>query len=139
MKKLEVGYTSGVYDLFHVGHLNILKSAKEHCKHLIVGVSTDELVMQYKKKKPVIPFKERIAIVSVIKYVDEVVPQDDLDKVLAWEKHRYNALFGGSDWVKNNTIAKAKQLLEPQGVEIILFPYTDTTSSTMLTEVLKKL
>ena len=72
MKKYKVGYTTGVYDMFHIGHLNILKRAKEQCDYLIVGVSTDELVEDYKHKKPIIPFDERFAIVEAIKYVDKV-------------------------------------------------------------------
>ena len=134
-----IGYTSGVYDLFHVGHLNILMSAKKHCDYLIAGVSTDELVAQYKNKKPVIPFEERVAILSAIKYVDEVVVQDTLDKIAAWHRYKYTLLFGGSDWETHAQIISVKQELEPQGVRIMLFPYTQTTSSTILTNALLKL
>jgi glycerol-3-phosphate cytidylyltransferase len=88
-KKYNVGYTSGVYDLFHVGHLNILRRAKEQCEYLIVAISTDELVQQYKNKTPVIPYEERKAIVEAIKYVDEVVPQVNRDKIAAFEKHHF--------------------------------------------------
>ena len=137
-KYMRIGYTSGVYDLFHIGHLNILMNAKEHCDYLIAGVSTDELVAQYKNKKPVIPFEERVAILSAIKYVDKVVPQDTLDKIAAWHKYKYNFLFGGSDWETHSQIISVKEELEPQGVKVMLFPYTKTTSSTILTEALLK-
>ena len=99
----KIGYTTGVYDMFHIGHLNILKKAKEQCEHLIVGVSTDEVVEQYKHKKPVIPFEERLAIVQAIRYVDEVVPQTNMDKFEAWKALRFDVLFHGSDW-KNSAI-----------------------------------
>ena len=97
-KKYKVGYTTGVYDMFHIGHLNILKRAKEQCEFLIVGVSTDELDEKYKHKTPIIPFEERMAIVAAIKYVDQVVPQFNMDKFEAWEQIHFNALFHGDDW-----------------------------------------
>ena len=98
MKKYKIGYTTGVYDLFHIGHLNIFRKAKEQCDYLIVGVSTDDLVESYKNKRPVIPFEERIEIVKAIRYVDETIPQESLDKIEAWNKIHYDALFHGSDW-----------------------------------------
>ena len=85
-----IGYTSGVFDMFHIGHLNILKRAKEHCDFLIVGVSTDEVVQDYKHHTPVIPFKQRAAIVEAIKYVDKVVPQTTMDKLQMWEQNHFN-------------------------------------------------
>ena len=81
-----IGYTTGVYDMFHIGHLNVIRRAKEQCDYLIVGVSTDELVQKEKNKTPVIPYKERAAIVGALKYVDEVVPQENKNKLGAWEK-----------------------------------------------------
>ena len=94
-KKFRIGYTTGVFDLFHIGHLNVLRNAKAQCNYLIVGVSTDELVEEYKHKKPIIPFEERVKIVEAIKYVDEVVPQTSMDKYAAWENLKYNALLHG--------------------------------------------
>lgn len=93
-----IGYTTGVYDMFHMGHLNILKRAKEQCDYLIVGVSTDELVQHDKNKTPIIPFADRCAIVESIKYVDQVVAQENKNKYEAWEKYHFNKMFVGSDW-----------------------------------------
>ena len=98
MKKYKIGYTAGTYDMFHIGHLNIIKRAKENCDFLIVAVSTDELVQEYKNKLPVIPFEERKAIVESIKYVDKVVPQETMNKMKAFEKYKFNAMFVGDDW-----------------------------------------
>ena len=92
-----IGYTTGVFDMFHIGHLNILRRAKEQCDYLIVGVSTDELVKSYKNKTPVIPFEERKAIIEAIKYVDKVVPQTSMDKFSAWQELKYNVIFHGDD------------------------------------------
>ena len=101
-KKYKIGYTTGVFDMFHIGHLNILRRAKEQCDYLIVGVSTDELVRDYKNKTPIVPFEERKAIVDAIKYVDEVVPQTSMDKFEAWKKLHFNAIFHGDDWKGSN-------------------------------------
>jgi glycerol-3-phosphate cytidylyltransferase len=134
-KKKIVGYTTGVYDLFHVGHLNLLRNAKGMCDVLIVGVSTDELV-GYKFKKAVIPFKERTEIVRSIKYVDIVVPQYDLDKIAAWEKLKFDVMFVGDDWHKNPRWEKMEKEFKDKGVKIVYFPYTKGTSSTLINEVL---
>jgi glycerol-3-phosphate cytidylyltransferase len=135
MKQYKKGYTTGVFDLFHVGHLNILKKAKEKCQYLIVGVTTDELV-SYKGKTAIIPHNERMAIVESIRYVDKVITQDNMDKRSAWEKYKFDVMFVGSDWKgtdKWNTIeAEFKEI----GVDVIYFPYTLHTSSTKLREVL---
>lgn len=138
MKKYRVGYTTGVFDLFHIGHLNILKKAKKQCEHLIVGVSTDEVVQGYKKKTPIIPFEERIAIVEAIKYVDEVVPQTSMDKFAAWEKLKFDALFHGDDWKGSKMYEEIEKKLKAVGVEMVYFPYTKGTSSTILGDVLRK-
>lgn len=136
MKKYKVGYTTGVFDLFHIGHLNILKKAKEQCDYLIVGVSTDEVVQGYKKKTPVIPFEERIAIVEAVKYVDEVVPQKSMDKFEAWEKLKFDAIFHGDDWKGSKMYEESEKKFSAVGVEMVYFPYTKGTSSTILGEVL---
>lgn len=130
MKKYRTGYTTGVYDMFHVGHLNVIRRAKELCDFLIVGVSTDELVRQYKHKTPVIRFEERKAIVEAVRYVDKVVPQTTLDKMEAWERLRYDVLFQGSDW--KPTPDKRAGELGARGVDIVLFDRTDGVSSTEL-------
>lgn len=132
------GYTAGVYDLFHIGHLNLLKNAKAKCDYLIVGITTDELV-RYKGKSPVITLAERMEIVKAIKYVDEVVVQDDLDKVKAWEKYHYDVLFVGSDWKGTDKWNEYERQLKQKGAEVCYLPYTVTTSSTLITKVLKDL
>lgn len=136
MKKYKIGYTTGVFDLFHIGHLNVLKRAKEQCDYLIVGVSTDEVVQGYKHKAPVIPFEERIAIVEAIKYVDEVVPQTSMDKFTAWEKLKFDVIFHGDDWKGSKMYSEIERKFESVGVEMVFFPYTKGTSSTILGEVL---
>lgn len=134
-----IGYTTGVFDLFHIGHLNILRRAKEQCDYLIVGVSTDELVEQYKHKRPVICFEERCEIVKAIRYVDEVVPQMDRDKFAAWERLHFNRMFVGDDWKGSALFTELEARFEPFGVEIVYFPYTKETSSTFLKETLNKI
>lgn len=138
MKKYKIGYTTGVFDLFHIGHLNVLRNAKAYCDHLIVGVSTDEVVESYKNKKPIIPFAERMAIVGAIKYVDEVVPQTSMDKRAAWEILHFDALFHGDDWKGSEMYDKYTKEFEGTGVDLVFLPHTDGTSSTTLTAVLNK-
>ena len=136
-KKYNVGYTTGVYDMFHIGHLNILKRAKEQCDYLIVGVSTDELVKEYKHKTPVIPFEERVAIVKAIRYVDEVVPQENMDKVAAWGKLHFDVIFHGDDWKGSDMYNDIEQKLKSVGCEMCFLPHTDGISSTKLHEYIK--
>lgn len=137
MKLYKRGYTTGVFDVFHVGHLNILKQAKENCDYLIVGISSDELVRACKHKTPVIPFLERMEIVSAIKYVDEVVPQWDKNKFEAWQQHRFDVMFVGDDWKGSKIFMETEEKFRPHGVEIVYFPYTPGVSSTILQEKLK--
>ena len=132
-KKYKIGYTTGVYDMFHIGHLNILKRAKEQCEYLIVGVSTDELVQTYKHKIPTIPFENRVAIVEAIRYVDKVVPQTSMDKAAAWQNLRFNAVFHGDDWKGSTMYNVVEEELEKLGVDMIYLPHTDGISSTILT------
>lgn len=137
MNKKIIGYTTGVYDMFHIGHLNILRRAKEQCDYLIVGVSTDELVQHEKNKTPVIPYKERVEIISAIKYVDEVVPQVDKNKLGAWEKYRFDKMFVGSDWQGTPQWKVYEEEFKKVGVQIIYLPHTDGISSTQLTDYIK--
>lgn len=137
-KKYKVGYTTGVFDMFHIGHLNILKRAKEWCEYLIVGVSTDELVEEYKNKTPIIPYENRKEIVESIKYVDKVVPQTTMDKVKAWEELHFDAMFHGSDWKNSELYIKYQKEFEKIGAELVFLPHTDGVSSTELIEKLKK-
>lgn len=139
MEKYEIGYTTGVFDMFHIGHLNILRNAKKQCKHLIVGVSTDELVKSYKQKTPVIPFEERVAIVESIRYVDEVVPQTSMDKYAAWKQLHFNAIFHGDDWKGSDMYNEVEKQLHAVGVDMVFLPHTQGTSSTMLKDVLQKI
>lgn len=136
MKKYEIGYTTGVFDMLHVGHLNILRRAKEQCNFLIVGVSTDELVKEYKGKSPIIPFSERLEMVAALQCVDMVVPQRDRDKFDAWENYKFDAMFVGDDWKGNELFLEIEKRLNKEGVKVIYFPYTKNTSSTILREKL---
>ena len=135
---IKVGYTTGVYDLFHIGHLNLLRKAKAQCDYLIVGVSTDELV-SYKHKQAVIPFVERKEIVAAIKYVDEVVTQENMNKMEAWEKYHFNVMFVGDDWKGTDKWNKIEADLNAVGTQVVYFPYTKGTSSTLINETLHKL
>lgn len=133
-----IGYTTGVFDMFHIGHLNILEKAKEQCDYLIVGVSTDELVAREKNKQPIIPFEDRCAIVSAIRYVDRVVPQPDKDKYSAWLKYGFHRMFVGSDWKGSPQWEMYEKQFDPVGVEIVYFDHTDGISSTILREKILK-
>lgn len=137
MKK--IGYTTGVFDLFHIGHLNVLKRAKLECDYLIVGVTSDELSLSVKNKKPVIPFNERMEIVEHIKFVDEVVPQMNYDKMEAWNNLKFDMMFVGDDWKGTEKWQKIEEDFAKLGVEIFYFPYTSHTSSSILRDVLSKI
>jgi len=132
-----IGYTTGVFDLFHVGHLNLLRNAKAMCDKLIVGVTSDELV-NYKHRKAIIPFQERMEIVQNIKYVDAVVGQYDMDKFGAWKKLKFDIMFVGDDWYNTEKWKKFESQFKKVGVKIIYFPYTKGTSSTLINEMLKE-
>ena len=134
MKKYKVGYTTGVFDMFHIGHLIILKRAKEMCDYLIVGVSTDELVKKAKNKIPIIPFEERMEIVAAIRYVDKVVPQENKDKLQAFEKYKFDVMFVGDDWKGSELFENCEKELKKRGSCVVYFPYTKSTSSTILRE-----
>ena len=134
MKKYKIGYTTGVFDMFHIGHLNLLKRAKVQCEYLIVGVSTDEVVQNYKHKTPIIPFEERSAIVSAIKYVDKVVPQISMDKMMAYNELHFDVLFHGSDWKGSDMYNRIADEFSSIGVDVVFLPHTDGISSTYIRE-----
>ncbi|MEQ6125081.1 adenylyltransferase/cytidyltransferase family protein [Pseudotenacibaculum sp. MALMAid0570] len=137
-EKTVIGYTSGVYDLFHIGHLNLLKNAKGLCDKLVVGVTTDELV-SYKNKKAIINQQERMEIVRSIKFVDAVVPQENMDKFKMWERIKFDIMFVGDDWFQSDKWKELDEKFKEVGVKIVYFPYTKGISSTLINETLKKL
>lgn len=130
-----IGYTTGVYDLFHIGHLNLLKNAKGMCDKLVVGVTVDELVA-YKGKQSMIPFEDRIEIVRSCKYVDAAVPQYDMDKLAACKKLGASYLFVGDDWFNTEKWNKYEEEFAKEGIKIIYFPYTKGVSSTQIQKAL---
>lgn len=132
-----IGYTAGVYDLFHIGHLNLLKNAKGMCDKLVVGVTTDELVA-YKGKHPMIPFEERLEIVRSIKYVDAVVPQYDMDKLTMCKKLGAAVLFVGDDWYATDKWKNYETEFDQAQIRIVYFPYTKGISSTRITQALQE-
>ena len=136
-KKQVIGYTAGVYDLFHIGHLNLLKNAKGLCDKLIVGVTVDELV-QYKGKKAMIPYEDRAEIVRSIKYVDAVVPQQDMDKLAMCKKLGATIMFVGDDWYGTDKWKTYEEEAKENGIKIVYFPYTKGVSSTKIREALKQ-
>lgn len=131
-KKYRIGYTTGVYDMFHIGHLNLLKRAREKCDYLIVGVSTDECVLSYKHKMPVIPYEQRAAIVSAIKYVDEVVPQVTMDKLEFLKQRHFDVMFHGDEWKGTKIYNQYEKEFAALGAMIEYLPHTDGISSTQL-------
>ena len=133
-----IGYTSGVYDLFHIGHVNLLRNAKAMCDKLVVGVTVDELV-SYKGKQPVIPYSERIEVVRSCKYVDVAIPQKNMDKAAAAQKNHASYLFVGDDWYDTPKWQEFEKKLESVGCKVIYFPYTQGTSSTLINETLTDL
>lgn len=131
-KQYRIGYTQGVYDMFHIGHLNLINNAKKNCDYLIVGVNADALVETYKHKTPVIDQESRKAIVSNIKAVDECVIVTTLDKVDIWKKLHFDAIFIGDDWKGNPRWEQTAKDLSVYGVDVVYLAYTDGISSTML-------
>ena len=132
MKKSKVGYTTGVYDMFHIGHLNLLKKAKEQCEYLIVGVTTDSLCYQRKKKYPIICEIERIAIVKELRCVDEVVVQDNMDKLQAVIKYNVDVVFVGSDWKGTEAWNNYEKEFAKVGCSVVYLEHTDGISSSIL-------
>ena len=138
MKKYKIGYTTGVYDMFHIGHLNIIRKAKEQCDFLIVGVTTDELCQKRKNKLPIICEDDRMAIVAAIRYVDKVVPQTDMDKLLAVKKYDVDAVFVGSDWRGTPSWIQYEKDFAEVGCDVVYLDHTDGISSTILRERLNE-
>ncbi len=138
-KRNKIGYTTGVFDMFHIGHLNILKKAKEQCDYLIVGVSTDELVEEYKGKRPIISFDQRQKIVEAIKYVDQVVVQDSRDKLKAYNKLHFDIMFVGDDWKGSKLFKEIEIELQKNGAEVCYFKYTKDISSSSIRDMLQSL
>ena len=133
-----IGYAAGVFDLFHIGHLNLLKNAKSMCDKLIIGVTTDDLVL-YKGKKAIIPFQDRLEIVRSIKYVDAAIPQKDMDKKNMCMKLGASILFVGDDWYNTEKWRKYENELYECGIKVIYFPYTEGISSTKISSILEAL
>jgi len=133
-----VGYTTGVYDLFHVGHVNLLRNAKAMCDRLVVGVTVDELVA-YKSKQAVIPFVERIEVVRSCRYVDVAIPQRSIDKLEVVKKIGANLLFVGDDWYQSDSWKNMEEELAAAGCKVVYFPYTQGTSSTLINKTLENL
>lgn len=133
---MTIGYTTGVYDLFHIGHLNLLKNAKGLCDKLVVGVTVDDLVA-YKGKHPMIPFEDRIEIVRSIRYVDAAVPQYDMDKLKACKELGATVLFVGDDWYGTDKWKAYEKEFNKEKIKIVYFPYTKGISSTQITKALK--
>lgn len=140
MKTYKVGYIAGVFDLFHIGHLNLLRNAKDRCEYLIVGVLSDELVIHFKKNCPYIPFEERRQIIEAIKYVDEAVEVNfnNIEKLKAWEQFHFDCLFSGNDYINEPSWIYDREQLQARGADIEFFPYTQGTSSTQIKAALNK-
>lgn len=138
MKKYKVGYVPGVYDLFHIGHLNLVRNCKKYCDYLIVGVLKDELVEFYKHRKPFIPFEERMQIMAALKDVDEVVEVnfENTDKIDAWKQLHYDVHFAGDDHVDDWNEVKIQ--LNELGSTIEFLPYTKSTSSTQIRRLIEE-
>lgn len=133
-KKYKIGYTTGVFDMFHIGHLNILKRAKEQCEYLIVGVTTDALCQSRKNKLPIICEKDRVEIVESIKYVDKVVLQHDMDKISAVKRYNVDAVFVGSDWQGTSAWINYEKEFKKVGCDVVYLQHTEGISSTILRE-----
>jgi glycerol-3-phosphate cytidylyltransferase len=137
MRKI-IGYTTGVFDLFHIGHLNILKNAKSQCDELIVGITTDDLCYAVKNKLPIIPFSERVAIVEALSLVDRVVPQTTIDELQDFERYGFQKIFKGTDWKGSAKWNNLELKFAEVGVEVVYFNYTETTSSSLIRAILEK-
>lgn len=138
MKKYKIGYTDGVYDLFHVGHLNMIKEAKKHCDFLIVGVHSDQIVKEYKNRETIINENDRAAIVGALKYVDKVVINNTRDKIDLWNLYHFNVVFIGDDWKGTERWNKFENELSKINVDVIYIPYTKHISTTKIRNIIGK-
>ncbi|MCQ2471188.1 MAG: adenylyltransferase/cytidyltransferase family protein [Clostridia bacterium] len=138
-KKYKIGYTTGVFDLLHTGHLNILENSKKICDKLIVAVCTDEYVKETKHITPIIPYEDRARMVAALKCVDEVVPMTYTDKLKAWEEYKFDVLISGDDWKGSERYQLTEKQFEPLGVDIYYLPYTKGISTTMIKKKIKEL
>ena len=134
-----IGYTTGVFDLFHIGHLNIIKNAKANCDFLIIGVTSDDLAEKLKNKRPVIPLSERLEIIKSIKFVDKVIVQNSIDEISDFHRLHFNIIFKGSDWRDTSKWTALEIEFAKLNVKVKYFPYTKHTSSTILRNILDKL
>ncbi len=134
--KQVIGYTAGAFDMFHIGHLNVLKNARAQCDHLVVGVNSDKLIKTYKNKHVIIPIKERLEIVKAIEFVDQVLTVDSLDKIAIWNKIHFNKIFIGSDWRGSERWIETEKKLSRLEAKVVYLPYTTGTTSTLLREKL---
>ncbi|UWX97978.1 adenylyltransferase/cytidyltransferase family protein [Arthrobacter zhaoxinii] len=133
---VRIGYASGVYDLFHVGHLNLLKHARSQCDYLIAGVASTDMTQRLKGTTPVIPLAERLEIVRSVRYVDDVVIDEHLNKADTWREVGFNVFFKGDDWRGTEKGDRLERDMAQIGVQVVYFPYTVTTSSTVLRRAL---
>lgn len=131
---MKIGYTTGVFDLFHKGHVNFLKAARSFCDFLIVGATTDELSEQEKSKRPLFNLEDRIAVLSACKYVDLAIPHNNSDKIRAWKKLKFDILIIGDDWYDSESYNMFEKQLKEKGVKVIYVPYTKGVSVTILRE-----
>lgn len=136
MKKI-IGFTAGAFDMFHIGHLNLLRNAKARCDYLIVGVNSDSLVSSYKNTEVVIPLDERIEIIKSIRYADEVIALDTLDKEVVWRQKKFDVVFIGDDWKGSKRWNHTEKKMNKHGVRVEYLPYTRGTTSTILREKLR--
>ena len=137
MKKYKIGYTQGTFDLFHIGHLNLLNNAKKQCDFLIVGVNSDKLVKEYKNKTPNINENDRARIINAIKGVDKVIITTTLDKKIIYNDIKFNAISIGDDWKGNERWERTKEDFSKIGIDVVFLPHTDGISTSILTQKIK--
>lgn len=138
MTDKRVGYAPGVYDMFHIGHLNILRNASMHCDHLVAGVLTDKMAELAKHQSPIIPFVERIELVRSVRFVGEAVPEDVPDKITMWERIGFDVIIKGDDWRGTPKGDRLERAFAAVGVEVVYLPYTAHTSSTVLRRAIEQ-